>query len=103
MPARAIRAITGSRYVGTKFRQHPAGSNSAADHAARQLGTKCTGAAKRFGQIEDGNSEHAIAGLDLDETLMLQDVGLYQPKYDLMNADAYKARLLEIRQKQKKW
>ena len=32
---------------------------------------------------------------------MLQDVGLYQPKYDLMNADAYKARLLEIRQKQK--
>lgn len=39
--------------------------------------------------------------LDLDETLMLQDVGLYQPKYDLMNADAYKARLLEIRQKQK--
>lgn len=38
---------------------------------------------------------------DLDESIMLQDFGLYRPKYELMNADAYKARLLAIRQKQK--
>lgn len=39
--------------------------------------------------------------LNLDETLMLQEAGLYEPKYDLMNAEAYKGRLMEIRQKQK--
>lgn len=39
--------------------------------------------------------------VDLDESIMLQEFGLYKPKYDLMNADAYKERLTEIRQKQK--
>ena len=38
---------------------------------------------------------------DLDESILLQDFGLYRPKYELMNADAYKARLLTIRQNQK--
>lgn len=36
-----------------------------------------------------------------DEEVMLQSFGLYRPRYDLMRADEYKARLLEIRVQQK--
>lgn len=38
---------------------------------------------------------------DLDESIMLQDFGLYKPRYDLRNSDAYKERLAVIRQRQK--
>lgn len=36
-----------------------------------------------------------------DEDIMFQSFGLYQPRYDFMRADEYKARLLEIRAQQK--
>ncbi|WP_417400041.1 DUF4041 domain-containing protein [Hominenteromicrobium sp.] len=38
---------------------------------------------------------------DLDEAVMLQDFGLYQPKYEMKNSEAYKERLTSIRQQQK--
>lgn len=38
---------------------------------------------------------------DMDDAIMFQDFALYRPKYDLMNAEAYKNRLTAIRQQQK--
>lgn len=39
--------------------------------------------------------------ITLDDDLMLQEYGLYQPQYDFQKADEYKARLTEIREEQK--
>lgn len=39
--------------------------------------------------------------IQTNETILLQSFGLYTPRYSLVNADEYKARLLEIRAKQK--
>lgn len=36
-----------------------------------------------------------------DEEILVQEFGLYQPKYDLVNSDAYKERLDNIRRDQK--
>lgn len=39
--------------------------------------------------------------IELDDEILLQDFGLYTPVYNLMNSEAYKDRLLVVRQKQK--
>lgn len=39
--------------------------------------------------------------IQTDEQLLLQEFGLYEPKYDFCNSDEYKNRLSQIRQKQK--
>lgn len=39
--------------------------------------------------------------IETDETVSLQSFGVYKPRYDLMRSDEYRARLLEIRAKQK--
>ena len=39
--------------------------------------------------------------IETDEAVSLQSFGVYKPRYDLMHADEYRARLLEIRAKQK--
>ncbi len=39
--------------------------------------------------------------IQMDEEILMQEFGLYQPKYDFVNSDAYKKRLDEIRQNQK--
>ena len=39
--------------------------------------------------------------VQMDEEILMQEFGLYQPKYDFVNSDAYKKRLDDIRQKQK--
>ena len=39
--------------------------------------------------------------IETDETIMLQSFGLYTPRYDFMRSDEYRARLLEVRAKQK--
>lgn len=39
--------------------------------------------------------------IQTNETILLQSFGLYTPRYSFVNADEYKARLLEIRAKQK--
>ena len=39
--------------------------------------------------------------IETNETIMLQSFGLYTPRYSFTNADEYKARLSEIREKQK--
>jgi hypothetical protein len=39
--------------------------------------------------------------IQTDEQLLLQEFGLYEPKYDFCNSDDYQNRLLQIRQKQK--
>lgn len=39
--------------------------------------------------------------IETDEAVSLQSFGVYKPRYDLMRADEYRARLLEIRAKQK--
>ena len=39
--------------------------------------------------------------IQMDEEILMQEFGLYQPKYDFVNSDAYKKRLDDIRQNQK--
>lgn len=39
--------------------------------------------------------------IELDEQILLQDFGLYEPKYAFCNSDEYKKRLQQIRQQQK--
>ena len=39
--------------------------------------------------------------VETDEAVALQSFGVYKPRYDLMRADEYRARLLEIRAQQK--
>lgn len=39
--------------------------------------------------------------IETDEAVSLQSFGVYKPRYDLMRSDEYRARLLEIRAKQK--
>lgn len=39
--------------------------------------------------------------IELDDTILLQDFGMYSPVYDFANLEMYKGRLEEIRQKQK--
>lgn len=39
--------------------------------------------------------------IQLDERLLLQDFGLYEPRYDFCSSDEYKLRLQEIRNQQK--
>lgn len=39
--------------------------------------------------------------VETDDELSLQSFGVYKPRYDLMRADEYRARLLEIRAQQK--
>lgn len=47
-------------------------------------------------QVEMRQKEIVI----LDDEILLQSYGLYQPKYDLINTEAYKAKLDQIRQQQ---
>lgn len=46
----------------------------------------------------DGLKQQVV---ETEETILLQSFGLYKPRYQFMNSDEYKARLLEIRAKQK--
>ncbi|MDD2981444.1 MAG: DUF4041 domain-containing protein, partial [Hespellia sp.] len=39
--------------------------------------------------------------IELDDAILLQEFGMYTPVYNLMNSEAYKDRLVIIRQKQK--
>lgn len=39
--------------------------------------------------------------VETDEAVALQSFGVYKPRYDLMRADEYRARMLEIRARQK--
>ena len=39
--------------------------------------------------------------IETNEEVLMQSFGLYTPRYAFMNADEYKAHLLEIRAKQK--
>lgn len=39
--------------------------------------------------------------VETEENILMQSFGLYQPRYQFMNSDEYKARLLEIRASQK--
>ena len=39
--------------------------------------------------------------IETNETVLLQSFGLYEPKYDFVNSDQYKARLDDIRAQQK--
>lgn len=39
--------------------------------------------------------------IQMDEEILMQEFGLYQPKYDFVNSEAYKKRLDDIRKEQK--
>lgn len=50
-------------------------------------------------QTEIHNKQKLI--IELDEQVILQDFGLYEPKYDFQSSEEYKARLQTVRQNQK--
>lgn len=52
---------------------------------------------------ESGKTLQALNGqiIETNETIMLQSFGLYTPRYAFKNADEYKVRLSEIRERQK--
>ncbi len=39
--------------------------------------------------------------IEMDDTILLQEFGLYEPKYDFQTAEEYKSRLQKVRQNQK--
>jgi hypothetical protein len=54
-------------------------------------------------QVEDLNQQIVIKKRDLiifDDEILLQSFGFYKPQYDLVNSDAYKVRLEQVREKQ---
>ncbi|MFR8002492.1 MAG: DUF4041 domain-containing protein [Hydrogeniiclostridium sp.] len=52
-------------------------------------------------ELEQTLSQKKSLLIQMDEEILMQEFGLYQPKYDLVNSDAYKTRLDSIRQNQK--
>lgn len=53
-------------------------------------------------QLEDRISRLKEQEITLDETILLQDFGLYQPTYAFSNSSLYKARLDAVRDEQKR-
>lgn len=51
--------------------------------------------------LENKKSIRSKELIMLDEEILMQDFGLYQPKYDFATSDQYKKKLEEIRNKQK--
>lgn len=52
-------------------------------------------------ELEDKKSIRKQELIMLDEEILMQDFGLYQPKYDFVTSEQYKEKLDEIRNKQK--
>jgi len=58
-------------------------------------------AAAELHTLYDSIQQKKALLIQTDEHLLLQEFGLYEPKYDFCNSDEYKNRLSQIRQKQK--
>lgn len=56
---------------------------------------------KEIDSLSDEVKEKKSQVIELDETILLQEFGLYSPVYDFANSEIYKVRLDEIRQQQK--
>ena len=52
-------------------------------------------------ELERALEQKKSVFIEIDEKILLQEFGLYEPKYDFMNVDQYKEELQKIRQKQK--
>ena len=60
--------------------------------------------AATLGRVEDANRMLALKQTQIvqtDEQILMQEFGLYEPRYDFCNSDEYKNHLIQIRQKQK--
>ncbi|HEY8542474.1 MAG TPA: DUF4041 domain-containing protein, partial [Pseudothermotoga sp.] len=56
---------------------------------------------KHIAELEEQKKQKESELVVLDDELLLQSFGLYEPKYNLTNSEEYKKRLDEIRNKQK--
>ena len=56
---------------------------------------------KEIAENEEKLNEVKCQVVEVEEAVLMQSFGLYTPHYDFMRADDYKARLLEIRARQK--
>lgn len=56
---------------------------------------------ERIQELEDSLQKRSRELLDLDEKLLYQDFGLYEPKYNCTSSDEYKEKISEIRSRQK--
>lgn len=52
------------------------------------------------GELDREIQEKKHTLVEMDEEILLQSFGFYKPRYNLMNSDAYKERLEQIRQQQ---
>lgn len=56
------------------------------------------------GQLQQLNNEVQVKSsqiLQLDDEILYQDFGLYKPKYSCINSDEYKAKIQDVRKRQK--
>ena len=58
-------------------------------------------AEKKISALDKTIKEKNAYILDIDEQILFEEFSLYKPKYDLVNSDAYKSKLDDIRQRQK--
>lgn len=52
-------------------------------------------------ELSDLNNQKKKELITLDEEILMQDFGLYQPKYDFVTSEQYKTKLDDLRNKQK--
>lgn len=62
---------------------------------------KLTAATEELSEIQKIISEKTSLIVELDEKILLQDFSLYEPLYDFVNVEEYKAKLEEVRERQK--
>lgn len=81
---------------------------NALNQALADTKQKLSESERELGELEEKkkklNDEIKAAKLKLietDESVLMQEFGLYAPKYDFANSDEYKSRLLDIRAQQK--
>lgn len=65
------------------------------------LSEKCNSLTSQIAELENTIAQKREQIIELDDKITLQEFGLYQPTYDFMSSDEYKAKLLDIRTQQK--
>lgn len=65
------------------------------------LSEKCNSLTSQINELENTIVQKREQIIELDDKITLQEFGLYQPTYDFISSDEYKAKLLDIRAQQK--
>ena len=77
--------------------QRKAATETELENKQKEFQTICRKVASLDSEIEDRKKKIIF----LDDEILYQDFGLYTPVYNLMNSEAYKDKLMVVREKQK--